>query len=290
VLAAAAELGRDTYVVPAHVQLGHRGNPPKLEHITGSHLVWADFDHGTSGLSALPAPTISVQSSSTDKRHCYWRCHDLLSADETEVVNIGIMRRGDSDPAVWPRNRLLRLAGSLRPDKGCMVSLLSVEGPTYSREDLLALARPEDVEQQSLARSGGACSHAGGTVNWVVALNYARQYASVVELPDDKPPKAQSLFANDQPLAYLNELMLAAGWIERPYGSWIAVMLGLAASLRSVSDNVDEIAGILYVWRKRPAVMAGGNRSNAERQIVSGIEFAIARAYVPDEETCNDEC
>jgi hypothetical protein len=279
----AASLGRDTYINPAHVQLGHRGGPPKLEHITGSHFAWADFDHGLAGLARLPKPSILVRSSSADKQHAYWRCADVLTPDETEAVDLGIIRAGDSDPQCWGRNRLLRLAGSWRPSKQCLVELLYVDGPTYAKDELLALANPEDKERQSLARCRGACDMRGGTVDWVVAMEHARRYARVTELPEECPEKAKMLFANDLPLAQLNELMQAAEWTERPYSGWTAVMLAMAASLRHDGMDIQEIAGLLYAWRKRPVVMAGGNRSNDERQILRGIEFAIANAYAPDE-------
>jgi hypothetical protein len=278
--AAAVALGRDTFFNPGAVSPRYEGStPPHLGDITDDcRVAWGEYD-GTPDTAHLPESSIIVQSSSKNKQHLYWCIQDVLTADQLEMVNLAIIRGSNADPQTWNRNRLLRLAGSYRPSKGVTVQLIKADGPRYGSAELMALVSDEDRARQATVVASRQNAATGGAFDWTIAKGHAVNFIN--EWPDNMPGLALAIVTNQQPLHQFNDEM-AECW-GKTYRNWQGVMCGLASSLKCAGWDDAAIAGLLLVWRKQPLVCQGGNRSNDDRQIARGIEYAIAHAYGNDD-------
>lgn len=147
VLSATAK-GLDVFFAPA---LFSESNPKK-EFVKGSNVVWTDFDGNapeewpepdpqegqerpTSGLPAVPVPSMRVQSSTDTHEHVYW----VLDSFETDVSRIESINRSISytyraDTSGWDANQILRPPYTTNYKHDLPVTLASYRKGGYSKD------------------------------------------------------------------------------------------------------------------------------------------------------------
>lgn len=110
----------DLYFCPAPFE----SESKKRENVAGSWCVWIDIDQPTSlselQLKSLPYLPSAVVETSPGHYHCLWRLDRFLSVEETQRLNLALVRAFGADDSGWDAGQVLRLpAGkNTKPERG----------------------------------------------------------------------------------------------------------------------------------------------------------------------------
>jgi predicted P-loop ATPase len=182
------------------------------------------------------------------------------------------------DPVVRNSNRILRVPGSVNWKQGkdgrvptpCMGLCLS-ENITKIEDVRTALASVPELEKP---RQPSGVSEI--KIDWSKVRTAGGWLQSINDLPADANPKLRAIVGHSGSLAELNNDLIAAKLLEKPYRSWSEVTLALTASLRATGDYTPEqVAEALLA--NLPCNQHVAKQQEKER----AIERAISRSHNP---------
>lgn len=84
---------------------------PTQENVKGSWFAWVDFDGNAPTswpVEIAPVPTIEIQSSTSQKRHCYWEMKEFVPAKQIQEINRALAYALGADLSGWDANQFLR--------------------------------------------------------------------------------------------------------------------------------------------------------------------------------------
>ena len=78
--------------------------------VAGSNYAWVDIDGNFPEVwpEHIPLPTIEVQSSTANKRHCYWELSEFTDPKKLQDINRALAYALDADMSGWDANQILR--------------------------------------------------------------------------------------------------------------------------------------------------------------------------------------
>lgn len=151
------------------------------------------------------------------------------------------------DPVVSNCNRLLRVPGTVNWKNGANGRVPSVCAPLYTIDAVIALddVRRALVSIPAPAQNIVANVAAEITVDWP-KVKRPGWLKSVADLPVDASPKLRSIIGHTGTLSELNNDLLTAGLLLKPYSSWSDVTYAIAAILkRGGKHSPEQIAEAL---------------------------------------------
>lgn len=82
----------------------------KKDAVKGASVAWVDFDGNfpEEWSEKLPLPTIEIQSSSSARRHAYWKLDSFVSPEDIETINRALAYGLDADMSGWDAGQFLR--------------------------------------------------------------------------------------------------------------------------------------------------------------------------------------
>lgn len=94
----------DVYIAPALF----KEKAVKKEQVKGAQVVWAEVDgHANLDLSKLPAPSMTIQSSTDDHVHLYWKI-PFMPGGAVEEINRRVTYGLGADSSGWDMTQVLR--------------------------------------------------------------------------------------------------------------------------------------------------------------------------------------
>ena len=153
--------GKEVFASPViYKESAYKEKSVAKEHIQGSHVLYADFD-GTApaewpaeSTTALPVPSMRVQTSTSDRQHAYWKLENFeTDLEKIEQGNRSLAYQLDADRSGWDISQLLRPPGTInhgygkeeRKGKTYEVILEDVTGRRHPLD--FFLSRPTSVQQ-----------------------------------------------------------------------------------------------------------------------------------------------
>ena len=165
--------GLDVYYSPVLYKGTSDGQPgrPVKDNILGSHTVWAEFDgpsedysrlltedgaeEGSEAVreahSAIPAPSVRVQSSLDDHEHAYWLLDELVTDVKwLEDKNRSITYSFRSDTSGWDATQILRPPYTQNYKRDRPVTVIQLDGPSYGKQVFEPLVPPIQIVNENI--------------------------------------------------------------------------------------------------------------------------------------------
>lgn len=117
--------------------------------ILGSHCLWVEFDGQIPPeLDGVPAPTVTVRSSSEDHQHWYWKLDSFIQTTELESRNRQLAIKLGSDISGWDATQVLRPPGTTNHKRALPVQLLTLNDKVYSSNEFSHLPEPPQLVEE----------------------------------------------------------------------------------------------------------------------------------------------
>ena len=165
--------GLDVYYSPV-LYKGEAPNKPGRpikSNVLGSNVIWAEFDGASEDYlkltsqngdreagspvsgphSAVPGPSVRVQSSNDGHEHVYWRLDDFVTDVQwIEDKNRSITYSFRSDTSGWDATQILRPPFTTNYKRDRPVTIIKDDGPSYNRDTFAPLVPPPVLVNESI--------------------------------------------------------------------------------------------------------------------------------------------
>lgn len=141
---------KDVYYSPAIFSANRSSAVDKItkEDFKGTNFVWADFDGhlpDAEKLSMVPAPTMKVRSSNSDRQHWYWNLNFIeQDPDALEKITRALTYHLGADLSGWDYQQVLRPPGTIHHKSGKTVTILEATNSKVSIEAFLDIPEVPD--------------------------------------------------------------------------------------------------------------------------------------------------
>lgn len=164
--------GLDVYYSPAIYKGEGPTKPgrPVKENIKGSNVIWVEFDGNAedyqtllgqsdgddgsgreTGAQRVPEPSVRVQSSLDGHEHVYWRVDEFMEGYKWwEDKNRSITYNLRSDTSGWDATQILRPPYTQNYKRDRPVTVITQDGPTYSRKAFEHLSPPPQIVTENI--------------------------------------------------------------------------------------------------------------------------------------------
>lgn len=147
--------GKDVYFAPAIFS-----SPATLkENVKGSNVLWADFDGSApqdwapeTQESAVPPPSLRIQSSTEDHQHVYWRLDEFVNdISFIEEKNRSLAYTLRADTSGWDANQILRPPYTTNYKHNLPVVVAEEREEVYSSTRFGFLKAPKQLVRETLS-------------------------------------------------------------------------------------------------------------------------------------------
>lgn len=168
-----AAKGLDVYYSPVLYKGDSNGGPgrPVKDNVLGSNVLWAEFDgasedysrlvapesgvgpseDGSGAHSAVPVPSVRVQSSNDGHEHVYWRLDNLVTDVKwLEDKNRSITYSFRSDTSGWDAVQILRPPFTHNHKRDRPVTVIRQDGPVYENQIFEPLVPPPQIVTENI--------------------------------------------------------------------------------------------------------------------------------------------